>query len=156
MEMTIKYPKGHMTINLEKFFPTSQAYIKKLLVIIDKDWEHKEEHLQAITLWLEEEKNQCEQRVKEYANKYMDAKTKVYEAEPKVQRMKEYLDSVAAWKKEPEYKKFKEKFKAVEKEYKKLKEYERSYNSSFKSYSTRKEKLQKNIEIMKGYCKEAV
>lgn len=152
MEMTIdiNYFKGHMKINLEKFFPTSRGYIKRLLAIIDKDWEHREEHLQSITSWLEEEKNQCETLTKEYANKYMDAKTKVYEAEPEVQRMKEYIESVANWKKSYEYKLIKEKYKAVEKEYKALKRIESYCKRSFDGYKSRKEKIQNNLGIIKG------
>ena len=146
----IKYPSGQMQVNLEKFFPVSQGGLKKLLTVIEMDWSHEDEIKQDIALWMVEEISQCGHRAKEYANKYMDAKTEAYEAELKVRRMKEYLDSVAAWKRTPEYKKFKEKFKVVEKEYRTLKSLESSHNSSFKRYQSRKERLLKNLDLIRG------
>jgi len=150
MTIEIVYPKGLMRVDLEKFFPTSQKACKRLLAIIDMDRQHKDEIIQSIILWMAEERGLCEQLAKEYANKYVDIKQSIWEADAKVQRMEEYLDSVAAWKKTPEYKRFKKKFIEVQNEYRHLKSLESSYNSSFKRHLARKEKLQRNIEIMRG------
>ena len=37
----IKWEKGRMTIILERFFPTSQIKLKKLLKVIELDWENQ-------------------------------------------------------------------------------------------------------------------
>ncbi len=137
-----------MTINLENFFPTSQRDCKKLVSIINMDYDHNDELIQSIILWLIEEKDLCEHHAKEYANKYVDIRPKVREAEEKVKSMQGYINTIAAWKRTPEYKEVKTKFKEIQNEYRYLKNSESSYNSSFKKYHSRKEKVQKNIEIL--------
>ena len=85
---------------------------------------------------------------KEYANKYVDIRPKVREMGEKVQGMKSYLDSIAAWKKTPEYKKLKEGFKESNAEYRRLKNNERSYHSDFTKYYRKKAGLQKNLKLL--------
>lgn len=146
--LKIRYRHGEMTIRLEEFFPSSQKDLKKLLKVIELDWDHKDELIEQATTWVSEHIQMYEQMAKEYANKYVDVRTKVKEFEEKVQRGKSYLDSHAAWKKTPEYKQLKERFKEINAEYRRLKNNEHSYHSYFTKYHRKKEGLQKNLQIL--------
>jgi patatin-like phospholipase/acyl hydrolase len=55
MKVDITYPSGRMTINLENFFPASSGNLKKLLKIIDMDWQHKDLIIRDIVTWMTEE-----------------------------------------------------------------------------------------------------
>lgn len=150
----IKYPNGQMQIDLENFFPASRRNCKRLLAIIDMDLQHRDELLQTIRVWLMDERNLCEHHAKEYANKYIEIKPRVRDVEARVKSLKVHMDSIAAWKRTPEYNQVKDKFKEVQKEYRHLKNIESSYDSSSKQYHGRKEKLQKNIEYRKEFQKK--
>lgn len=146
--ITIRYRHGEMTIRLEEFFPSSQKDLKKLLKVIELDWDHKDELIEQATTWIGEHIQRYEQMAKEYANKYVDIRPKVREMGEKVQGMESYLDSIAAWKKTPEYKKLKERFKESNAEYRHLKNKEHSYHSDFTKYHRKKECLQKNLKLL--------
>jgi len=60
MRVDIKYPNGRMQVNLEEFFPASQKNCKRLFAIVDMDWQHKDEIIQSIALWVTEEISRCE------------------------------------------------------------------------------------------------
>lgn len=51
-ELKIRYRYGQMTIILENFFPSSQKDLKKLLKVIELDWDHKDELIEQITTWI--------------------------------------------------------------------------------------------------------
>lgn len=42
-DLYIVHSRGHMTIHMDKFFPTSLQNFKKLLKIIELDWYHQVE-----------------------------------------------------------------------------------------------------------------
>lgn len=142
----IKYPRGHMSIKLDTFFPTSQSNFKKLLRVIEMDWMDQDDHIQKIKNWLIEEIRHCEDMAKEYANKYVGIKPKVREAEARVRETEYHLSILKQ--RTPAYKSIKSKFMELKKEYQKLKSLESSYDSSFKKYHSRREKLQKNLEVL--------
>lgn len=48
MDLQIKYDNGQMNIRMDAFFPTSQARLKKLLKVVDLDFEHKDEIKQTM------------------------------------------------------------------------------------------------------------
>lgn len=65
MDIQIKYDNGQMNIHMDAFFPTSQARLKKLLKIVDLDFEHRNDIVQTMQQFfqdkvkeLEEKKNQ--------------------------------------------------------------------------------------------------
>jgi len=146
--LKIRYRHGEMTIILENFFPSSQKNLKKLLKVIELDWDHKDELIEQITTWISEHVQMYEQMAKEYANKYVDIRPKALEMGEKVQKMESYLDSIAAWKKTPEDKKLKERFKESNAEYRHLKNKEHIYHSAFTKYHRKKEGLQKNLKLL--------
>lgn len=47
-ELRIKYDRGKMVIILNNFFPTSRARLKKLLKVIDLDYEHRDELIEHL------------------------------------------------------------------------------------------------------------
>lgn len=48
MDIQIKYDNGQMNIHMDAFFPTSQARLKKLLKIVDLDFEHRNDIVQTM------------------------------------------------------------------------------------------------------------
>lgn len=147
-QVVIKYPNGCIKINLEKFFPSTPGKIKKIIKIVDMDWEHSEDIRRTISKWMRAEIGLCEEMAKGYAKKYLDMRPKVREAEAKLRKKEEYLKSIASWKDTAEYKEAKQELKEIKHEFGGFKILERSYNSSFKQYQSRKEKLQKNLEVV--------
>lgn len=146
--LKIRYRHGEMTIILENFFPSSQKDLKKLLKVIELDWDHEDELIEQATTWISEHIQMYEQMEKECANRYVDIRPRAIEFGEKVQGMESYLDSIAAWKKTPKYKKLKERFKESNAEYRRLKNDERSYHSDFTKYHRKKEGLQKNLKFL--------
>lgn len=145
----INYPRGHMSINLDTFFPTSQSNFKKLLRVIEMDWVSQDDLIQAIATWMIDEIKLCEEKAKEYANKYVGIKPKVREAEVRVREKEHYINTFKAdLRAFGYYNSYMNALKEARMEYQKLKSLERSYNSSFKHYHTRKEKLQRNLEVL--------
>lgn len=49
----VKWDTGNLTLDIEQFFPTSQARVKKLVKIVKLDWENGENTLEDIRLYLE-------------------------------------------------------------------------------------------------------
>lgn len=146
--INIMYPGGYMNINLEAFFPATQSNFKKLLKVIDMDWQNKDTHIGCIRIWINDEIKLCEEMAKSYANRYVDIKPEVREAEAKFQGKEAYLKSIAKWKKTEWYKKDKQEQKEMKYEFDRLKILERNYNSCFKKYNSRKEKLQRNLGVL--------
>lgn len=60
-ELYIVHSRGHMTIHMDKFFPTSQQNFKKLLKIIELDWYHQVELKEQMGSYFNE-------RIAEYDN----------------------------------------------------------------------------------------
>lgn len=56
-DLKITYNDGHgqMTIHMNFFFPCSQERFKKLLKIIDLDWQHKEQHIENLKVHFQKE-----------------------------------------------------------------------------------------------------
>lgn len=54
-ELRIEYDRGKMLINMDNFFPTSKTRLKKLLKIIDLDYEHKDELIEHLKEFFREQ-----------------------------------------------------------------------------------------------------
>lgn len=54
-ELRIKYDRGKMVVILNNFFPTSRARLKKLLKVIDLDYEHSEELIEQLKQFFSEQ-----------------------------------------------------------------------------------------------------
>lgn len=66
-----------MTIHMNSFFPTSQAKLKKLLNVIDLDFEHKDELIITLEKFFMEKVQELEDRRISSGKKAVDAKQKV-------------------------------------------------------------------------------
>lgn len=62
MDIQIKYDNGQMNIRMDAFFPTSQARLKKLLKVVDLDFEHREEIIQTMQQFFQDKVNELEAR----------------------------------------------------------------------------------------------
>ena len=54
-ELRIKYDRGKMVVILNNFFPTSRARLKKLLKVIDLDYEHSDELIEQLKQFFSEQ-----------------------------------------------------------------------------------------------------
>lgn len=54
-ELRIKYDRGKMVVILDNFFPTSRVRLKKLLKVIDLDYEHSDELIEQLKQFFSEQ-----------------------------------------------------------------------------------------------------
>lgn len=62
---------------MNTFFPTSQAQFKKLLKVIDLDFEHRDEHIQTLEQYFNEKVQELEEKRISSGKKVLDYKQKV-------------------------------------------------------------------------------
>ena len=77
MDIQIKYDNGQMNIRMDAFFPTSQARLKKLLNVVDLDFEHREEIMQTMQQFFQDKANELEERRISSGKKAVEYKQKV-------------------------------------------------------------------------------
>ena len=82
ISFTFNEGRGRMTIVLDKFFPTSATRLRKLLKLVDEDYEHRDELRAAIV-------QHCSQRAsalldgrRDLANKAVEQHTRATEMQP--------------------------------------------------------------------------
>lgn len=69
----IKYDTGYMNIVMDAFFPCGTAKFKKLLKVIDLDWQHKEELIETLKNYFQNQIPLCQAAQKDFAKSYADA-----------------------------------------------------------------------------------
>ena len=77
MDIQIKYDNGQMNIRMDAFFPTSQARLKKLLKVVDLDFEHREEIMQTMQQFFQDKVNVLEARRMSSRKKAVEYKQKM-------------------------------------------------------------------------------
>ena len=77
MDIQIKYDNGQMNIRMDAFFPTSQARLKKLLKVVDLDFEHSEEIMQTMQQFFQDKVNELEARRISSGKKAVEYKQKI-------------------------------------------------------------------------------
>ena len=77
MDIQIKYDNGQMNICMDAFFPTSQARLKKLLKVVDLDFEHREEIIQTMQQFFQDKVNELEARRISSGKKAVEYKQKI-------------------------------------------------------------------------------
>ena len=77
MDIQIKYDNGQMNIRMDAFFPTSQARLKKLLKVVDLDFEHREEIMQTMQQFFQDKVNELEERRISSGKKAVEYKQKI-------------------------------------------------------------------------------
>lgn len=77
MDIQIKYDNGQMNIRMDAFFPTSQARLKKLLKVVDLDFERREEIIQTMQQFFQDKVNELEARRISSGKKAVEYKQKI-------------------------------------------------------------------------------
>lgn len=88
MDLQIKYDNGQMNIHMDAFFPTSQARLKKLLKVVDLDFEHKENHIQLMETYFNEQMQKLEEQRKSSAKLHLEYRQKAADTQTMVESRK--------------------------------------------------------------------
>ena len=152
ISFTFNEGRGHMTIVLDKFFPTDATRLRKLLKLVDEDYEHRDE-LRAIIV------QHCGQRAsalldgrKDLANKAVEQHTRATEMQPEIDKLTgqiERLQYSAA-----EGRAYRGQLKELKAKLKDLKQRQRDALASYRDYQrefvsaeNRANRLKKNAEV---------
>lgn len=73
-ELRIKYDGGKMVVILDNFFPTSRARLKKLLKVIDLDYEHRDELIEHLKQFFSEQIPVYKAEFESNGKKYLEYK----------------------------------------------------------------------------------
>ncbi len=158
INITYHEGRGHMTVVLDKFFPTDVTRLRKLLKVIDEDYEHRDE-LRAVVV------QHCGQRAQalmdsrsDLANRAVDYHTKATELQPEIDKLARQIDSLQQYIKtyckrggqgyRQQLKELKAQLKknAKEQQRRALSLY-RDYQRQFVSAEKNAERLKKNAEV---------
>lgn len=159
INITFHQGMGHMTVVLDAFFPTDATRLRKLLSIIDEDYEHRDE-LRAVVV------QHCGQRAQalmdgrsDLANQAVNYHTKATELQPEIDKMARQVDTLQRYVKT--YCKrggqgYRQQLKELKAQLKEIKEQQRHALTLYRDYQRRfvgaekeAEKLKKNVEVAK-------
>lgn len=159
INITFHQGMGHMTVVLDAFFPTDATRLRKLLSIIDEDYEHRDE-LRAVVV------QHCGQRAQalmdgrsDLANQAINYHTKATELQPEIDKMARQVDTLQRYVKT--YCKrggqgYRQQLKELKAQLKEIKEQQRHALTLYRDYQRRfvgaekeAEKLKKNVEVAK-------
>lgn len=132
---------GHMTINCENFFPTSQNKLKQMLKIVDLDYEHKDQVLQNFHSYLVDSADKLQENLGEIAEKYSVFRT----------NYSELLENVTNCKHTNGVPYTKDELKQAKEDLKELKKQVNSLEQEFKVVQKKMMKTRVNAEIIKEW-----
>lgn len=141
MDMIIKYENGQMTIHMNAFFPTSQARLKKLLKVVDMDFEHREDHIKLMEQFFNDKVTELEEKKVSSGKKALEAKQKASDLS-KVIESKKHPNGVRLTKDELE---------KVKEDYKHMNAVYAVYAGSLSTFNKsvrQKEQFLKHLEIL--------
>lgn len=159
INITFHQGMGHMTVVLDAFFPTDATRLRKLLSIIDEDYEHRDE-LRAVVV------QHCGQRARalmdgrsDLANQAVNYHTKATELQPEIDKMARQVDTLQRYVKtyckrggqgyRQQLKELKAQLKEVKKQQRHALTLYRDYQRRFVGAEKEAEKLKKNVEVAK-------
>lgn len=159
INITFHQGMGHMTVVLDEFFPTDATRLRKLLSIIDEDYEHQDE-LRAVVV------QHCGQRAQtlmdgrsDLANQAVNCHTKATELQPEIDKMARQVDTLQRYVKtyckrggqgyRQQLKELKAQLKEVKKQQRHALTLYRDYQRRFVGAEKEAEKLKKNVEVAK-------
>lgn len=160
INITFHQGMGHMTVVLDAFFPTDATRLRKLLSIIDEDYEHRDE-LRAVVV------QHCGQRAQalmdgrsDLANQAVNYHTKATELQPEIDKMARQVDTlqryVKTYCKRGGGQGYRQQLKELKAQLKDIKEQQRHALTLYRDYKRRfvgaekeAEKLKKNVEVAK-------
>lgn len=159
INITFHQGMRHMTVVLDAFFPTDATRLRKLLSIIDEDYEHRDE-LRAVVV------QHCGQRAQalmdgrsDLANQAVNYHTKATELQPEIDKMARQVDTLQRYVKtyckrggqgyRQQLKELKAQLKEVKKQQRHALTLYRDYQRRFVGAEKEAEKLKKNVEVAK-------
>lgn len=159
INITFHQGMGHMTVVLDAFFSTDATRLRKLLSIIDEDYEHRDE-LRAVVV------QHCGQRAQalmdgrsDLANQAVNYHTKATELQPEIDKMARQVDTLQRYVKtyckrggqgyRQQLKELKAQLKEVKKQQRHALTLYRDYQRRFVGAEKEAEKLKKNVEVAK-------
>lgn len=159
INITFHQRMGRMTVVLDAFFPTDATRLRKLLSIIDEDYEHQDE-LRAVVV------QHCGQRAQalmdgrsDLANQAVNYHTKATELQPEIDKMARQVDTLQRYVKtyckrggqgyRQQLKELKAQLKEVKKQQRHALTLYRDYQRRFVGAEKEAEKLKKNVEVAK-------
>jgi len=154
ISFTFNEGRGHMTIVLDKFFPTDATRLRKLLKLVDEDYEHRDE-LRTIIV------QHCGQRAsalldgrRDLANKAVEQHTRATEMQPEIDKLTGQIERLAEYCKTKEGRAYREQLKELKAKLKDLKQRQRDALASYRDYQrefvsaeNRANRLKKNAEV---------
>lgn len=158
INITYHEGRGRMTVVLDKFFPTDVTRLRKLLKVIDEDFEHRDELRAAVV-------QHCDRRAlslldgqKDLANRAVEYHTKATELQPKIDKltqqvsaMQEYINTYCKRGKGQGYrqqlKELKAQLKNAKEQQRRALSLYRDYQRQFVSAEKNAERLKKNAEV---------
>ena len=128
--MSIRWDTGFMDIRLDSFFPCEQARFKKLLKVIDLDWEHSDTLKDTLKVYFQQRILPLKEKRKKLAVDLSNANQAVAD-----------LERLVKTRKKPELQQAKEDLRAAEERRVKL-------ERAFKTATSDIPKLEKLLEII--------
>lgn len=158
IEITYHEGRGHMTIVLDEFFPTDAARLRKLLQVIDEDYEHRDELRAAVVQHCGRRASELLDGRKDLANKAVDYHTKATELQTEIDqltgqidRLQEYIKTYCSKRGGKGYraqlKELKAKLKDKKAEQRHAFSMHRDYQRQFVSAENKANRLKKNAEV---------
>lgn len=160
INITFHQGMGRMTVVLDEFFPTDATRLRKLLSIIDEDYEHRDE-LRAVIV------QHCDQRAQalmggrsDLTNQAVSYHTKAAELQPEIDKMTLQVDAlqkyIKTYCKRGGGQGYRQQLKELKAQLKDIKEQQRRALTLYRDYQRRfvgaekeAEKLKKNVEVAK-------
>ena len=155
ISFTFNDSRGHMTIVLDKFFPTDATRLRKLLRTVNEDYEHRDE-LRAIIV------QHCGQRAsalldgrRDLANKALEQHTRATEMQPEIDKLTSQIERLTEYCKTKEGRAYREQLKELKAKLKDMKQRQRDALASYRdcqrkfvSAGNRANRLKKNAEAV--------
>lgn len=158
INITYHEGRGHMTVVLDKFFPTDVTRLRKLLEVIDEDYEHRDELRAAVVQHSGRRALGLLDSRKDLANRAVENHTKATELQPKIDKltrqisaMQEYIKTYCKRGKGQGYrqqlKELKAQLKDAKEQQRRALSLYRDYQRQFVSAEKNAERLKKNAEV---------
>lgn len=149
ISITYHEGRGHMTVVLDKFFPTDATRLRKLLKVIDEDYEHRDELRAAIVQHCGRRAQEALDGRKDLANRAADMHTRAAELQPEIDKLTRQVKALGAYCKTPSGRCCRQQLKDLKAREKGAKERHRLCLQKFKEYQREFVNAEKTAEQLK-------
>ena len=140
--LSIRWETGSMDIRMEAFFPCEMARFKKLLKIIDLDWEHCDTLKDTLKVYFQQQIPALKERRVQLATEYADQKQAVSDLETLVKTRKK---PVGVYLTKPELNKAREDLKVAKEKWRTIYRAYKTATANIPKFEKLLETLNKNI-----------